>query len=142
MLNIDEIITTALKQGDTVALNTARLLKAEILKYKTAKNAKPYTEVTEMQIISKMARQREEAILHYKQGGREDLVEKEVAEFNWLSSMLPKMVSEEELKAFIEYWYPNGIEKKDMGKVIKELKEKYPTTGGEKISKVVKEYLV
>ena len=45
MLNIDQIITESLKNDDKVALRTARLLKAEILKYKTSKGAKPYTTI-------------------------------------------------------------------------------------------------
>lgn len=142
MVNIDEIIKQALRDGDHLALNTARLLKAEILKYKTSKGAKPYTDVIEMQIISKMIKQREESIHHYNQGGRPELAQKEIDESAWLAKLLPPPVSEEDIIKFVEYWYPNGIEKKDMGKVIKEVKEAFPRASGNAVAEIVKTKLI
>lgn len=151
MLNIDQIITESLKNDDKVALRTARLLKAEILKYKTSKGAKPYTDIIEMQIISKMCKQREESILHYKQGGREDLVANEIAEFDWLKALLPKPVTEEELSEWImntamdRNWVGTDdvgsrimIPKKEMGNLIKQVKNAFPTADGKMISDIVK----
>lgn len=151
MLNIDQIITESLKNNDKVALRTARLLKAEILKYKTSKGAKPYTDMTEMQIISKMCKQREESILHYKQGGREDLVANEIAEFDWLKALLPEPVTEEDLYDYImdiainENWVNKDdignrivIPKREMGNLIKQVKTAFPTADGKIISEIVK----
>lgn len=151
MLNIDQIITESLKNDDKVALRTARLLKAEILKYKTSKGAKPYTDIIEMQIISKMCKQREESILQYKQGGREDLVANEIAEFDWLKALLPKPVTEEELSDYImntamdRNWVGTDdvgsrimIPKKEMGNLIKQVKTAFPTADGKIISDIVK----
>lgn len=151
MLNIDQIITESLKNDDKVALRTARLLKAEILKYKTSKGAKPYTDVIEMQIISKMCKQREESMLQYKQGGREDLVANEIAEFDWLKALLPEPVDEEDLYDYImdiainENWVCKDdtgnriiIPKKEMGNLIKRVKTAFPTTDGKIISDIVK----
>lgn len=151
MLNIDQIITESLKNNDKVALRTARLLKAEILKYKTSKGAKPYTDIIEMQIISKMCKQREESILQYEQGGREDLVANEIAEFNWLKALLPKPVTEEELADYIintamdRNWVGTDdvgsrimIPKKEMGNLIKQVKNAFPTADGKMISDIVK----
>lgn len=151
MLNIDQIITESLKNDDKVALRTARLLKAEILKYKTSKGAKPYTDITEMQIISKMCKQREESILQYKQGGREDLVANEIAEFNWLKALLPEPVTEEDLYDYImdiainENWVNKDdignrivIPKREMGNLIKQVKTAFPTADGKIISDIIK----
>lgn len=151
MINIDEVIANALKNNDKVALKTARLLKTEILKYKTSKDAKPYTDITEMQIISKMCKQREESILHYKQGGREDLVVDEIAEFEWLKALLPKPVTEEELSEWImntamdRNWVGTDdvgsrimIPKKEMGNLIKQVKAAFPTADGKMIADIVK----
>lgn len=151
MLNIDQIITESLKNDDKVALRTARLLKAEILKYKTSKGAKPYTDITEMQIISKMCKQREESILQYKQGGREDLVANEIAEFDWLKALLPEPVTEEDLYDYImdiainENWVNKDdignrivIPKKEMGNLIKQVKTAFPTADGKIISDIIK----
>lgn len=151
MLNIDQIITESLKNDDKVALRTARLLKAEILKYKTSKGAKPYTDIIEMQIISKMCKQREESMLQYKQGGREDLVANEIAEFDWLKALLPEPVDEEDLYDYImdiainENWVCKDdtgnriiIPKKEMGNLIKRVKTAFPTADGKIISDIVK----
>ena len=151
MLNIDQIITESLKNNDKVALRTARLLKAEILKYKTSKGAKPYTDITEMQIISKMCKQREESILQYKQGGREDLVANEIAEFDWLKALLPEPVTEEDLYDYImdiainENWVNKDdignrivIPKREMGNLIKQVKTAFPTADGKLISDIIK----
>lgn len=141
MIQIDEIITTALKNNDQPTLRIARLLKAEIMKYKTAKNSKPYDDVVEIQLITKMCKQREDSILQYKQGNREDLVEKELEELNWLSQLLPESVSESEIKNYIESEFET-ITKKNMGIIIKALKDKFPTTDGKILSDLVKSYLV
>lgn len=151
MLNIDQIITESLKNDDKVALRTARLLKAEILKYKTSKGAKPYTDITEMQIISKMCKQREESILQYKQGGREDLVANEIAEFDWLKALLPEPVTEEDLYDYImdiainKNWVNKDdignrivIPKREMGNLIKQVKTAFPTADGKIISDIIK----
>ena len=151
MLNIDQIITESLKNNDKVALRTARLLKAEILKYKTSKGAKPYTDIIEMQIISKMCKQREESILQYKQGGREDLVANEIAEFDWLKALLPEPVTEEDLYDYImdiainENWVNKDdignrivIPKREMGNLIKQVKTAFPTADGKIISDIIK----
>lgn len=151
MLNIDQIITESLKNDDKVALRTARLLKAEILKYKTSKGAKPYTDITEMQIISKMCKQREESMLQYKQGGREDLVANEIAEFDWLKALLPEPVTEEDLYDYImdiainENWVNKDdignrivIPKREMGNLIKQVKTAFPTADGKIISDIIK----
>ena len=151
MLNIDQIITESLKNNDKVALRTARLLKAEILKYKTSKGAKPYTDITEMQIISKMCKQREESMLQYKQSGREDLVANEIAEFDWLKALLPEPVTEEDLYDYImdiainENWVNKDdignrivIPKREMGNLIKQVKTAFPTADGKIISDIIK----
>ena len=51
MLNINELIKSSMKSGDKVALRAYKNLKAEIQKVKTAKNAKPYTDATETELI-------------------------------------------------------------------------------------------
>ena len=54
MINIDELIKDALKSKDADKLKAYRNLKAKIMEYKTAKNAKPYDNQAEIQIIKKM----------------------------------------------------------------------------------------
>ena len=62
MLNINELIKSSMKSGDNVALRAYKKLKAEIHIVKTAKNARPYNDTTEIKIISKMRKKLEDAI--------------------------------------------------------------------------------
>jgi len=71
-------------------------------------------------ILMKYAKQREDAMAQFKEAGREDLVEKEVAELLIVKSYLPEPMSDEELETILkEIVASTGAESmKDMGKVM------------------------
>jgi uncharacterized protein YqeY len=140
--NIDKMIMEAVKTKESVKASVYRLIKNEFLKYTTAKNAKPLDDATEITILQKMVKQREESIDAYKKGGREDLIVAELAEINVIKELLPEVPTKEDVVNYVNYWYQNGIEKKQMGIVIKELKEKFVGVDGKMIADVVKEKLV
>lgn len=140
--NIDKMIMEAVKTKESVKASVYRLIKNEFLKYITAKNAKPLDDATEITILQKMVKQREESIEAYKKGGREDLIVAEIAEMKVIQKLLPEVPTREDVINYVEYWYSNGIEKKEMGKVIKELKDKFVGVDGKMIADVVKEKLV
>ena len=140
--NIDKMIMEAVKTKESVKASVYRLIKNEFLKYATAKNAKPLDETTEISILQKMVKQREESIEAYKKAGREDLIVAEIAEMNVIKELLPKVASKEDVNLYLDFWYGKGIEKKDMGKVIKEIKEKFVGVDGKMVSDCVKELLL
>lgn len=140
--NIDKMIMEAVKTKESVKASVYRLIKNEFLKYATAKNAKPLDEATEITILQKMVKQREESIEAYKKAGREDLIVAEIAEMNVIKELLPEVPTQEDVVNYVEYWYKTGIEKKDMGKVIKELKEKFVGVDGKMLADVVKSKLI
>ena len=74
-----------------------------------------------------MVKQRNESINMYKQGGRDDLAQKEQAEIDIIQLFLPKQMSEAEiLSAIDEIIQQTGASSiKDMGKVMGVLKDKY-----------------
>lgn len=145
-----------MKSGDKVALRAYKNLKAEIQKVKTAKNAKPYTDATEIQLISKMCKNLEDAILDFSKAHREDLVADYTSELQVLKKLLPEPVNESQICSFIEEYCLNNnfvgsteaqenivqIPKKEMGKVIKAVKEAYPQADGKLISSIVKKYVI
>ena len=145
MLNeqIDSLIkeATFAKQTDKVAV--LRLIKAEFLKFKTAKNAKPLDEVAEITILNKMVKDRNESATLYMTSNRNDLATQELNEVKIISEFLPKPVTEEELNNAITEIIAN-IEpiKKNMGLIIKEVKAKYPQADGKVVSQLVQEFLV
>ncbi len=71
-------------------------------------------------ILMKYAKQREDAMVQFKEAGRDDLVEKEMAELAIVKSYLPEPMSDEELSAILkEIIASTGAESmKDMGKVM------------------------
>lgn len=140
--NIDKMIMEAVKTKESVKASVYRLIKNEFLKYTTAKNAKPLDDATEINILQKMVKQRDESIDAYKKGGREDLIVAELAEINVIKELLPEVPTREDVINYVEYWYKDGIEKKQMGIVIKELKEKFVGVDGKIIADVVKEKLI
>lgn len=145
-----------MKSGDKVALRAYKNLKAEIQKVKTAKNAKPYTDAAEIQLISKMCKNLEDAILDFSKAHRDDLVSDYTSELEVLKKLLPEPVNESQICSFVEEYCLNNnfvgnteaqeniiqIPKKEMGKVIKVVKETYPQADGKLISSIVKKYVV
>lgn len=140
MLNeqIDNLIkeATFAKQTDKVAV--LRLIKAEFLKFKTAKNAKPLDEVAEITILNKMVKDRNESAMLYMTSNRNDLATQELNEVKIISEFLPKPVTEEELtNAVNEVILTIEPIKKNMGLIIKEVKTKYPQADGKILAKLV-----
>ena len=139
---IDELLSETLKKQDTTRLAVLRAIKNEFLKYKTAKNAKPLDDTAEIQILKKMAAQREESIEMFKAGGRQDLVLKETAELDILREYLPAEVGREEILAALDDWMKtNTLEKKTMGLAIRYIKQILPMADGKLTSDIVKEKL-
>ena len=156
MIDVNELIKSSMKSGDKVALRAYKNLKAEIQKVKTAKNAKPYTDAAEIQLISKMCKNLEDAVLDFSKAHREDLVADYTSELEVLKKLLPEPVNESQICSLIEeYCLANNlvgcaevgianlqIPKKEMGKVIKAVKDKYPQADGKLVSSIVKGYVI
>lgn len=137
MLELDVLIKDAMKSGNKVRLETLRAIKTAEMEYRTAKNAKPLDETAEVGILRKMISQREDAAAEYVKGGREDLAEKELLEVEVIKEFLPAEISREAIeKAAREIIDVKDI--KMMGKYIKALRDKFPTTDGKVISETVK----
>ena len=153
MLNIDELIKESLKNKKTSELKVYRNLKADIMAFKTQKNAPTYDEAAELKIIQKYVTKMEDAEKQYSQAGREDLALECRDELEILRKLLPEPVTASEIYEELRYWaeknhYLNEeiaseiqIPKKEMGVVIKYIKSKLPTADGKMISEIVKENL-
>ena len=137
---IDGLIKSAMLNKQASALRVYRAVKTAFMEYKTAKNAKPLDEVAEINIIRKMISAREDAIQQFEVAGRLELAKAEAEEIVYLKPMLPPEASEEDIRAYAESII---IEKgmQNMGKYVKVIKEKFPTTDGKLISTIVKSLL-
>ena len=153
MLDINELIKSSMKSGDKVALRAYKNLKAEIQIVKTAKNARPYDDTTEIKIISKMCKKLEDAISTFSKAHRDDLVADYTSELEVLKKLLPEPVNESQINSFIESYgtkaglmdhYKISVEipRYKMSEVMKEIRNKYPQACGKMVSEIIKKYVV
>ena len=159
MLNVDDLIKGSMKSRNQTELRAYKNLKAEIQAFKTAKNAKPYDEAAEIQLISKMCKKLEDGILGFSEAGREDLVSEYRDELTVLKKLLPEPVNESQICSELSEWCRENhftqkfqtaigyeehlvIPKKEMGNAIKYLKSKFPQADGKLISTIVKSFVI
>ena len=142
MLDINNLIMSAMKARDKVASETYKMLKAEILKFKTEKNAREYNDSEEINLINKMIADRNNSADIYNQNGRKDLADMEYAQAKVLQALLPVLPTKEDIDMYLNEYYPSGIEKKSMGLVIKEVKNALLGADGKLVSECVKSRLI
>lgn len=156
MINIDELIKQAMKSKNRTELEAYKNIKVEIQKNQTAKGAKPLTDESQLQIISKYAKSLEDAIKQFSEAHRDDLVAEYTSEWEVVKKLLPAPVNESQIRFSLDEWICEtknlekdhfgltnpGLQKKEMGTAIKYLKSKFPTADGKMISEIVKTYIV
>lgn len=156
MININECIAKAMKSKNQVELRAYKNLKAEIQILQTAKNAKPYDEAAEIQLISKICKKLEDSISSFIEANREDLASEYREELEVLKKLLPKPVEASDIEYILYIWADQknfmdyskedlpevAIPKKEMGNAIKYLKSRFPQADGKMISEIVKKYIV
>lgn len=119
--NIESEIKSAMIAKDKTRLSALRAIKSLILLEETKSGAKAeITEEDELKLLTKAAKQRKDSGEIYKQQGREDLLEVEMAELAIIQEFLPKALSDEEITVAVNTIIAKiGAEgMKDMGKVM------------------------
>src|SRR5262249_30980695 len=119
----NEDLKTAMKARDQAAVSTLRMINSTLKDRDIAARPRGVTQVDEAEIVDmlqKMVRQRQESIELYKQGGRQELVDKEQAEIALIERYLPQKLSEsEQADAIAKAVAETGAASiKDMGKVM------------------------
>ena len=142
---ISEDIKNAMKAKDKVKLETLRNIKKVFLEAKTAPGANDtLTDDAALKIMQKLVKQGKDSATLYKEQGREDLAEAELAQVAVIETYLPKQMSAEELEAALKAIITEvGAEgPKDMGKVMGTATKKLAGLAeGRAISAKVKELL-
>jgi len=118
---ISEDIKQAMLAKDKVRLEALRGVKKELLEAKTAKGSDGnLTEEQGVKILQKMVKQRKDSAGIYKEQGRPELAENELAEVAVIEQYLPVQMSDEELTAAIKEIIAEvgATSAKDMGKVM------------------------
>ena len=139
-MNIDKLIKEAILEKNSAKKEAYRAIKAELLLIATGKNAPSVIdEATEIKVIRKLISQRDESISMYDANSRKDLADMYREQNKYLKKLLPPEISKEQIQETIYGLFPNGFIQKEMGKVIKSIKEIYPTADGKLIAETVKE---
>lgn len=140
-----EEMKAAMKAKDKVKLEALRAAKSAFLLAKTEKGGSDeISEEQELKIIQKLVKQRKDSAAIYKEQGREDLLEKEVAEMEVLEQFLPAKLTPEELETVVKdiITKVGASSMADMGKVMgMATKELAGKADGKDISNVVRKIL-
>ncbi|MCK4597162.1 GatB/YqeY domain-containing protein [bacterium] len=91
----------ALRAGDKLRLGVIRLLRAQ-LENVAIQRRRELTEDEILSVFSSAVKMRKEAIEKFREGNRQDLVEKELAELNIVQGYLPQLLSEEEVSVLVD----------------------------------------
>lgn len=142
---INEELKTAMRSRDKERLEALRAIKTAFLLARSEKGAShTLSEADELKIIAKLVKQRQDAADIYKEQGRDDLYEKEMAEKEVIGAFMPEQMDEDELRkriaALIEEMGADSMQQMGpvMGRATKELAGK---ADGKMISQVVRELL-
>ena len=141
-------LSTSLKSGDKVRIHTLRLIIAaikdkEIASRSNGENDEISSEVV-IKLLKKMIKQRNDSIEMFQKANRQELVTKEKEEIGIISEFLPEQLDESQTINICEDAIIQTLAKnlKDIGKVIKFLKENHADTLDMAIaSKILKEKL-
>ena len=143
---IMDAMKTAMKEKDTVALESLRAIKSGILLAQTESGAKEeISEEDEIKLLQKLVKQRKDSAAIYLQQNRQDLADPELAQAAVIEKFLPAQLTEEEVEAVVRRIIAenNFSGMADMGKVMGiASKELAGTADGKTISSVVKKTLV
>ena len=128
---INQQFNVAMKDKNKALVSTLRLILAAIKERDIAnRTGGKKEEVKDQEIIrtlQKMKKQRQDSADLYKKGGRQELLNAEMAEIQIINTFLPKQLTEEETKKIckeiIESTGASSI--KDMGKIMGSLKQKH-----------------
>ena len=135
----------AMKSKDTVALESLRAIKSEILLAQTKSGAsEELNEAEEIALLQKLVKQRKDSAAIYLTQNRKDLAEPELAQVEVIAKFLPEQMSADDLKKLVAEIIETvgATSMKDMGKVMGIAAAKLAgKADGKAISAAIKEIL-
>ena len=119
---LKEDIVKALKDKDTLKLQTLRGVKGEIDLTHINKKVDINDELV-IEVVSHQIKTRKESIVEFKKGNRDDLVDKTTLEIELLQQYLPEQLSIDEINTVLDEAFNkvNPTSPKDMGLIMREI---------------------
>ena len=140
-----EQLKTAMKAKDKVALESLRAIKSALLLAKTETgSAAEMTEEDEVELLQKLVKQRKDSAAIFREQGRDDLADPELAQVAVIEQFLPAQLSGDDIEKVvvqtIDATGASGMQ--DMGKVMGIVSKKLAgQADGKTISTIVKRKL-
>ena len=141
--DIKKDLKQAMLDKNDLVRDTIRMFLSEVQRFEID-NKEEVDDTKALQIINKMIKQRNDSIFQFKEGGREDLADKEQKEVDILSEYKPEQLSEEEISTKVKEVVQEVDAKsmQDIGKVMGRLKSSLAGSADMGlVSKVVKDQL-
>ena len=122
---ITDDMKTAMKAGDKDRLKVVRMILAAVKQVEVDTRTE-LDDTAVLGVLEKMVKQRRDSVEQFRQGGRDDLADNELAEITVLETYLPEQLDEAEIDALIdEAIQSTGADgMRDMGKVMGVIKSK------------------
>lgn len=119
---------TAMREKNTITLNTVRMLKSSIKNAAIEKGGADaeLTDAEVMAVVRKEVKKRQDSIEQYEAAGRDELADQEKVEIEVLNGYLSEPLSEEEITGIVEAAIAEvgATSRKEMGQVMKIVQEK------------------
>ena len=133
-------VKVAMREKDSLKLNTLRGLQASIKNREIEMRPNDITSDEVMGVVKKLVKQRKESIEQFQAGGRQDLADQEAAELKILEVYLPAQLGREQIEKIVAAVVTelNASSVKDMGRVMKEVQVR---TAGAADNKIVSELI-
>jgi hypothetical protein len=145
-LRINEDLKQAMRDKNTVARDTLRMIKAELQReqVKVDDPTDAQTSVDEMAVLLRAVKTRRESAAEYQKGGRAELANNELAEVEVLSAYLPQPMNDDQAREALRALSAElGVtEKKQMSQLMKAALERHRgTLDGRQASRLLGEIL-
>ena len=126
-------LKASMKAGNSARTSTLRMILARLKDVDIAARPKGIDRVPDDEVMSMlrgMVKSRRESVEMYKQGHRQDLVDKEEAEIIVIEEFLPQQMDDTSMQAAVAAAVAEtgATSIKDMGKVMAALRAKYAAT--------------
>ncbi|MFB1050772.1 GatB/YqeY domain-containing protein [Paraliobacillus sp. JSM ZJ581] len=141
---LNQDMKVAMKSKDKEKLSVIRMVKASLQNESIKFGKDELSEEEEVTVLSREVKQRKDSLHEFKEAGRDDLVEKLVAELNVLQAYMPEQLSSERLEKIVLQTIEevNATSKKEMGKVMGVLMPKVKgKADGTEVKQLVQKHL-
>jgi len=136
-------LKTAMREKNIVKRDSIRAINT-MIKQIEVDERKELDDSEVLKLVQKGIKQREEAVIQYKEASRDDLVQKEQEQIDVFKEYMPKQLSDEELESGMKELIAElgATSMKEMGKIMGQASKKFAgIADGKRINEMTKKLL-